>query len=176
MKRTGTLLAAAAVTGVFLLPAGSANANLKSWRWSGTTVCLVNNSHSTLWPVGTVVQRYNLAADLVVVSRGNCAPYRQKVWLSRYNKADGRCGITTIWRNQNHLLLYARIQLNTHYSSCLVTGTRRAHVLSHELGHTVGLAHSARRDSVMNASTWSYDHVPYPTSYDYGEIERRYPW
>jgi predicted Zn-dependent protease len=176
MARVRSLLASAVIISSFLLPPGSANANLETWRWTSSTVCVVNNTGSSLWPLATVVQRYNRAADLAVISRRDCAPYRQKVWLSRYSRADGRCGVTTIWRNQNHRLLYARIQLNTYYGSCLATRTRRAHVLSHELGHAVGLAHTARRDSVMNASTWSYDHIPYPSGYDYAEIERRYPW
>lgn len=170
------LFAFGAVVTAMTLPAGSANGSLESWRWSGSTICVVNNTYSSLWPVATVVQRYDASADLHVVSGGDCSSYKQKVWVSRYTASDGRCGVTTVWKDEYGRLLYARIQLNRYYSSCLSSSTRRAHVMSHELGHAVGLAHTSRYDSVMNVSTWSYDNVPYPTSYDYSEIERRYPW
>src|SRR5262245_58817715 len=104
IARGRSLLASAAIIGSFLLPPGSANANLESWRWTSSTVCVVNNTGSSGWPLATIVQRYNRAADLAMVTRGDCASYRQKVWLSRYSRADGRCGVTTIWRNQHHLL------------------------------------------------------------------------
>ncbi len=170
------LLALAAVAGSLALPAASANASLEGWRWSGSTICVVNNTYSSYWPVATVIYRYDKAADLHVVSAGDCSSYSQKIWVSRYSSDDGRCGVTTVWMDEYKRVRYARVQLNTHYSSCLSSGTRRAHVLSHEIGHAIGLAHTSRNDSVMSVSTWSYDHVPYPTSYDYSEIERRYPW
>jgi hypothetical protein len=159
-----------------MLSTGSANASLEAWRWSASTVCVVNNTYSSYWPVATVIYRYDKSADLHVVLDDDCSSYSQKIWVSRYSQADGRCGVTTVWKDQYERLLYARVQLNTRYPSCLSSGIRRAHVLSHEIGHAVGLAHTTRNDSVMSVSNWSYDNVPYPTSYDYAEIERRYPW
>lgn len=171
-----TVLVSATVAGVTLLPAAPATANLEGWRWTTNTVCVQDGTINKVWPVAAAVWRVNNTPDMYAVTKANCSGTTQKVWVSQYNQADGRCGVTTVWTNGAHRTLYARVQLNTHYPSCLSSSTRRAHVVSHEILHAFGIAHTNRQDTVMSTTNWSYDHYAYMTAYDNSELERMYPW
>jgi hypothetical protein len=168
---TRSLAALAIVIASVVLPTGSATANLESWRWPTREVCVRDGAALPYWPLRVAAMEYSKAADLSVVTAPDCTGYRQQVSLEQYAARDGRCGVTTTWWDGDRVR-GAAIRLNTYYWSCLSSPDRRAHVVSHELGHALGLPHTGREDSVMSVSTWSYDHVPYPTAHDFEQLER----
>jgi hypothetical protein len=167
--RTTALLALAALAvAVVAAPRSPARADLDGWHWAGTSFCISDRTGAGRWPVTTAARRFDRGSALTV--RIGCGRPAQRIIVEAYHGADGRCGLTTIWRDGTGRVVSAEVGLNTYYPTCLSSPTRRAHVISHELGHALGLAHTTRDDSVMSTSTWSYDNVPYPTSYDLSRL------
>jgi hypothetical protein len=156
------------------LPATATLSPAPPVRWPDGLVCIENRLTRSHWPVETAARRFH-SASLYVVVRSNCRGYSQKVQVVAYSERDRYCGKTTTWRDARNHLLFAAVSLNTYYRNCLSTPNRRAHVVSHELGHAFGLPHTRNPNSVMSVATWSYDHVPYPSAADRTELTLRYP-
>jgi Matrixin len=163
--RTAVLLALAALAvTVVTAPRNPARADHDGWHWAGSTFCIADRTGSDRWPITTAARRFDRGTTLTV--HPGCTRPGQRIVVQTYHQPDQRCGLTTIWRDRAGRVVSAEVGLNTYYPTCLSSAVRRAHVISHELGHALGLAHTTREDSVMSTTTWSYDHIPYPTSFD----------
>lgn len=161
-----TPLAVATVT-----PKTGYRTNLSPWRIRTSTMCM--ESHATAWPVATVAERFNRSV-LTVWTRSSCGIARDRyVPIYPYSKKDGNCGYTDVLYSGTKLVK-GTIYLNVAYGTLCTGGVRKAHVLSHEMGHFVGLDHTSFDTTVMSIGSWSYDNQPYLATADYRGILLRY--
>ena len=164
LTAASVVLSVAAAAFACVVPT-AATADLDTWNRPTGGICIRHDATTKYWPVARATAAY-ARAGVAVVAGADCDGAAQQVEVSQYAAADGRCGVTTVWWDADHRVRSAEVKLNIQYWTCLSSANRRAHVVSHELGHALGLHHTDRPDSVMSVSTWSYDHVPYPTAYD----------
>lgn len=169
LATASVVLSVAAATFACLVPT-AATADLDTWTRPAGGICVRHDTSTRYWPVARATAAY-ARTGIPVVAADDCDGAAQQVRVTQYAAKDGRCGVTTIWWDKEHRVRSAEVRLNIQYWSCLSSANRRAHVISHELGHALGLRHTDRPDSVMSVSTWSYDHVPYPTTYDIASLE-----
>ena len=111
------------------------------------------------------VEGEDLVADKPLTERGDetasVSPFgiyfRDTGWPHQESNGDGTLALTTLQFGQDSgRLVYADIEINTGGTDPLVTGETAVGidlqlVVTHEVGHYIGLAHSAATNSVMNA-------------------------
>lgn len=150
----------------------TADAALAPARWRYSTVCVEDRTGSRWTMVDDAVRRYNTHPDLAVAYRRNCSGFRQvvKVYAGWYGKT-GWAGQAQLAWSGGYFVSPMKIKLNNTYAY-RDSWRVRLHIVSHELGHTLGLGHTHRRDSVMGPDP----QVGFATPFDFAELERRYPW
>jgi hypothetical protein len=163
MKR---LLLILAVSLGLLFVNGTAHADVYPFRWAKHTVCIEMHA-STHYPVKAAVHAWDDAPYLHLVYTGDCSGYSQvvKVYSGWYGKT-GWAGLAMLRYSDGRLISPLWIKLNNTYA-WNYSWTSRAHIASHEIGHTVGEAHTSYSRSVMGPDSYRY---AYPQPYDYGEI------
>jgi hypothetical protein len=132
---------------------------------------------SSLWPVRTSVHAWDDAPDIHTVYQHDCSSYRQvvRVYSGRYGKTGhwyGRVGEAMLRWSGGRFISPLWIKLNTTYGASY-SWSSRLHVISHEIGHTLGEDHTTHWRSVMRPGAYEYAR---PQPYDFAEIDRLYPW
>jgi len=168
----GTILLLLTWAAILGLPAGAAQANVYAFRWAGSVVCVEMHA-STHYPVKAAVHAWDSAPDLHLTYQRDCTDYRQvvRVYSGWYGKHDWAAQTVLRWAG-GRFVSPLTIRLNNSYAWGYSWGSR-AHLASHELGHALGEDHTTHYRSVMRPGAYQY---AYPQPYDYGEIERLYPW
>lgn len=187
-QSAGLLIAAiAVVVGVGVAPAQAAGV-YESWRFRDGQICFQDHG-STRYDGTAATAKWN-AADVNIVSRDVCTGFSRGmiIDLKTYNDpSDYACAKTG---SNSYSWEYVRstgakvakwvpnlmvIWINTAASlapRCNATSGMRAHLLSHELGHALGLAHlPAGTASVMPQGSWS---VWWPTALDVRNVNAVY--
>lgn len=173
MHKTITVLLLATLSILCPLIANAATSPYEQWQFRNGQVC-VQTGGSTYWPIASATAAWN-ASDINVTYRVNCAAAgylrRQTVLVAAYNDpADYACAKTAssgndysweyvtyngikraVWvPNQMTILVNHATE---RVAKCRATSDMRLHVLSHELGHAFGMAHTS--DASVMAS-WAY--------------------
>jgi hypothetical protein len=167
--------------------ASPTSANLSTYRFKYSTVCVVDHTGSR-WPIDTAVSRWTAVPDLSFRYGVTCGQqvHVYEGWYGSNWHGGRYYGWTTPWLYSHKTYgsyeklsdgtwreYRCTIAMNNTYGVGLSWADRRSAVM-HELGHCTGLAHTSRTDSLMNIYHWrDYN---YPTGYDKSETERRYPW
>lgn len=159
----------------------------ETWRFRDGQICYQDHG-STRWDGTAVTAKYR-AGGVNIVSRDTCTGYSRGmvIDLKAYNDpADYACAKTGSnsysWEYVHSAGKVAKwvpnlmvIWVNTAPAlagKCTATSGMRAHLLSHEMGHALGLAHlPAGSASVMPQGAWS---VWWPTSMDLRNVNALY--
>lgn len=181
------VLALIAVVAAALMPAAPANASAtypaEQWRFRTSDVCVETHGWRW-WPTVEAARRWDAAPDVHVYAWWDCASRpRNQVVVFRVDNdpINAWCGKTGSdaydWVYSGGQWTWAPramvIWLNVASrwaSGCTATAAMRAHVISHELGHALGMAH---RTGASVMASWSYQ---WPTTIDLAGVEDRYPW
>lgn len=184
-------LVRAAVLGVALLaflglsaPTASA-ATFEQWRFRDGQICYQDHG-SIRWDGAASVSRWN-AADVDIVTMNECTGYTRgmiidlKLYNNPNEKACAKTGSNTYsWEYvysagkvakwvPNLMVIWINTASNLE-PQCAKTSGMRAHLLSHELGHAIGVGHQPAGVSSVMAS-WS---VWWPTSLDLKNVNSVY--
>lgn len=153
----------------------------EQWVMAGP-VCVKSNAIYGAY-FARAASTFNLADGLTVVS-GDCAgyPVRRIVQVGTYvDHAVGSCGKTGSYNNAytwsyvygkwiwvaERMIVWINVAPEAG-PACFSKSTGIAHVVSHELGHALGLAHNSD-SSVMGAWAWYW-----PTALDVSRVSDRY--
>ena len=164
-----------------ILPAVSASAadnGLQGWRFRTGVIC-VDTHGWTRWPARESAARYGAISDLNVFAWVDCSsqPVSQRVVLATYNNPNEfACAVTDPGKtlDSGGIVRTMTIRFNMAprvFNGCHATAAQRAHLMSHELGHALGLSHRTNAVSVM--SGWTYQ---WPTTLDLKTLQGLYPW
>lgn len=163
------------------LSAGTTSAHddgLENWRFRTGVVC-VDTHGWKMWPAREAAARFSASPDLEVVAWSDCSsqPSYQRVEMTTYNDPnDFACAVVDPGKSLDRggLVRTMTIKFNMAarwFNQCHATAGQRAHLMSHELGHALGLAHRSSGASVM--ADWRYQ---WPTGLDLQTVDKRYPW
>lgn len=117
-------------------------------------VVLFNDHSSAAWPTTNAVYKWNQTPNIDSwYTWNNCNQFDVScvhVWSGHYgaNGWAGRTTYTYVWGRSGEMLA-AEVQLNESY---VPTTWTRNHVVTHELGHVLGLDHNLWSGDVMYAS------------------------
>jgi hypothetical protein len=146
------------------------------FRHDSTTICLedrIGNPNFS-WVGGAVGWNSSDANFYVRTGTNSCTtPASQEVILRYYRASDGNCAFTQTYYSAARVTAQ-NIWMNTYNPNCWSSAARRAHVISHELGHALGLAHQARAASVMTQS-WAEPLPTQPDAFDESLVNSLYP-
>lgn len=188
MNYTPATRVVAIATGALILssliaPTASA-ATYEKWRFRDGQICYQDHG-STRWDGTVATAKWN-AADVDIVSMNTCTGYSRGmvIDLKTYNDPkDYACAKTGsnsysweyVWSAgkvakwvPNLMVIWINTAPSLE-SRCAKTSGMRAHLLSHELGHALGVGHQSGTASVMGA--WS---VWWPTSLDLKNVNAVY--
>jgi hypothetical protein len=173
MKRRwpwGVIALLLAWSAIFGFTAGAARADMYSFRWAKGTVCVEMHA-STHYPVKAAVHAWDAAPGVHLTYQHDCSGYSQKVrvYSGWYGKT-GWAGQAMLRWSDGRLISPLWIKLNNSYA-WNYSWTGRAHIVSHEIGHTLGEAHTTHWRSVMRPGAYEY---AYPQPYDLDEIGDAY--
>lgn len=179
------MLLVAALSGGVATPATAGT--YQDWRFRDGQICYQDRG-STRWD-GTVVTAKWRAGGVNLVTKDACTGYARGMIIDvKYfnDPKDLACGKTGAsswsWEYTRSTGKVARwvpndmtIWINTAPSmqaGCASTSGKRAHVLTHEMGHALGLAHlPAGSKSVMPSGSWA---VWWPTALDLKNLNALY--
>jgi len=180
---------AAAMSAMLVAPASAATYEL--WHFRDGQICYQDHG-STRWDGIYSVPKWNVA-DVNLVTLNDCSAYPRYmvIDLKTYNDpADYACAKTGSEGNDYSWVYVSKngvrtaawapnrmtIWINTSAAlqpKCTATSGMRAHLLTHELGHAIGLGHPPAGSpvSVMRQGAWS---VWWPTSWDLANANAYY--
>jgi hypothetical protein len=181
----------AIVLGVALLAAGTTPASAgtyEQWRFRDGTICYQDHG-SSRWDGTTVTAKWR-AGGVNIISRDFCAGFSRGmiIDLKTYNDPSDYACAKTGSNSYSWEYVYSSgtrtakwvpnlmvIWFNTAPAlqpKCTATSGMRAHLLTHEMGHALGLAHlPTGSKSVMPQGAWS---VWWPTSLDLAHVNSIY--
>lgn len=185
MRRVVLFLALVALFSGFFTRADAATNPYEMWQFRNGRVC-VQTGGSTYWPITTAVAAWN-RTNVDVVSDVTCAafPRRQTVVFKAYydSSRTAACAKTGSNSYSWEYVTYNGVKVARWVPNemvvwlnwapywakvCRGTVGARTHLVTHELGHALGLAHNGDR-SVMNG--WTYQ---LPTVLDVQRANARY--
>lgn len=185
--------------GAVLAIATPAHADVAGARWGSGPVCVhYTGSHPHL--ASYAVAEWNASPDLDLYLRigtASCAGFgmRTNIVDYRYAASERRSAWTNFtgsyfptpcasnctgagwyWGADNFgtwgWLFKTPVTIHINTRKAWTTASYRG-MLVHELGHSLGLIHTTRCDSVMSTTCFGRS---VPTSFDRADIERIYPW
>lgn len=183
------IVAAGVAFGVLAAPAHATGTNpYQGWRMRDGQVCLQDHG-STRYDGTVVAAKWNIA-DVNIISRDVCTGFSRGmiIDIKTYNDpkdiACAKTGSNTysweyVWSTGQKVARWVAnlmvIWINVAPSlaaQCNATSGMRAHLLSHETGHALGLAHLPKGTaSVMPQGSWS---VWWPTALDLKNVNAIY--
>lgn len=141
-------------------------------HWNARTVYVVDRTGAG-YAVREAVRRLNY-------SRGPYLSYRTTVpsgqpyiyvWQTTA-MSSGVAGLATTWTSGGHIVK-ASVKLNSAYD---YMGSASMEIVLHELGHTLGLAHTSYTGPSLMQPTIRYPYVTWPSAYDKADLARLYPY
>lgn len=187
-RTVAAVIALGAVLGAVVAAPASAAGTYESWRMRDGQICFQDHG-SVRWDGTAVTAKWN-AADVDIVSRDVCTGYARGmiIDLKTYDDPSDYACAKTGSNSYSWEYVYSSgtrvakwvpnlmvIWVNTAASlapRCNASSGMRAHLLSHELGHAIGLAHlPAGTASVMPQGAWS---VWWPTPLDLRNVNAVY--
>ena len=191
-RTVGRIVAAVvALAGVVLavgISPASAAGPYEQWRFRDGQICYQDHG-SARWDGTVVAAKWNVA-DVNIVSRDTCTGFSRGmiIDLKMYNDPKDYACAKTGSNSYSWEYVYSSgtrvarwvpnlmvIWINTAPSlapKCTANSGMRAHLLSHEMGHAIGLAHlPAGTASVMPQGAWS---VWWPTLLDLKNADADY--
>ena len=193
-KRLSRIVAAAITLGAVLFAVMVTPASAKTfemWHFRDGQVCFQDHGW-TRWPAASAVAKWNVA-DVNIVRASSCAtrPRSMVIDLKTYNDPkDYACaktasegndyswvyvtknGVRTASWAPNRMTIWMNMAPSL-YARCHATAAMRAHLVSHELGHGIGVGHPDGKPpvSVMPQGSWS---VQWPTAWDLANVNAIY--
>jgi hypothetical protein len=159
-------------------------ATYEQWRFRDGQICYQDHG-SIRWDGAASVSRWN-AADVDIVTMNECTGFTRgmiidlKLYNNPNEKACAKTGSNSysweyVWSAgktarwvPNLMVIWINTASNLE-AGCAKTSGMRAHLLSHELGHALGVGHVTGASSVM--ASWS---VWWPTSWDLANVNAAY--
>ena len=172
------------VLGLGATPAQAASApGWNNWLMPTGTICVQTGTQTWL-PLATAAWHWN-KSDATMIYRVSCTGYARSMTVitrSYSSSSDGACakftgggwswqkvrGVWTWVPKAPTILVNQWSRIRAH---CQGTYRRRLNLMSHELGHVLGLSHAT---GITVMRTYNNETYVVPTVYDIARVNRRY--